>query len=74
VLYVPELKKNLLSISVMEDKGFSIMIKKGQVLIRPEGASPDTTMSIGVREGRLYRLQGKLFMGPRGSWIMDRCQ
>jgi hypothetical protein len=58
VLYVPELKKNLLSISVMEDRGFIIMFKKGKVLIHLEGASPDTTVSIGVREGKLYMLQG----------------
>jgi hypothetical protein len=59
VLYVPGLKKNLLSVSVMEDRGFVVMFKKGKVLICPEGASPDTTMSIGVREGNLYRLKGK---------------
>jgi hypothetical protein len=59
VLYVPGLKKNLISISVMEDKGFTIMFKKGKVLICPEGASPDTRVSIGVREGNLYRFKGK---------------
>jgi hypothetical protein len=59
VLYVPKLKKNLLSVSVLEDRGFFIMFKKGKVLIRLEGAIPDTTMNIGVREGKLYRLQGK---------------
>jgi hypothetical protein len=59
VLYVPGLKKNLLSVSVMEDKGFVVIFQKGQVLICPEGASPDTTVVIGVREGNLYRLQGK---------------
>jgi hypothetical protein len=74
VLYVPELKKNLLSVSALEDRVLSVLFKKGQVLIHSEGASPDTTMSIGVREGKVYRLQGMLFMGPRGSWIMDRCQ
>jgi hypothetical protein len=57
VLYVPRLKNNFLSVSIMEDSGFSIMFKKGQVIIRPEGASPNTTMSIGVREGDLYRLK-----------------
>jgi hypothetical protein len=59
VLYVPGLKKNLLSVSVMEDKGFVVIFQRGQVLIRLEGASPDTTVRIGVREGNLYRLQGK---------------
>jgi hypothetical protein len=66
VLYVPELKKNLLSVSVLEDRGFVAMFKKGKVLIRLEEASPDTTMSIGVREGELYRLQGKLVCRSKG--------
>jgi hypothetical protein len=59
VLYVPRTKKKLLSASVMEDRGFAVMLKKGQVLIHPKRVSPDTAMSIGVREGNLYRLQGK---------------
>jgi hypothetical protein len=60
VLYVIGLKKNLLPVSVMEDKGFAIIFQRGKLLIRPKGASLDTTMRIGVREGNLYRLQGKL--------------
>jgi hypothetical protein len=44
----------------MEDMGFAIILQRGQVLISPEGASPNTTVSIEVREGNLYRLQGKL--------------
>jgi hypothetical protein len=59
VLYVPGLKKNLLSISVMEDKGYEVNFWKGQVFIRPEGASPDIVMRIRVRDGNLYRLQGQ---------------
>jgi hypothetical protein len=43
----------------MEDKGFVVMFNKGQVLIQLERASPDTRVSIGVREGNLYRLKGK---------------
>ena len=59
VLYVPGLKKNLLSILVMEDKGFVVTFQRGHVLICPEGASLDTEVRIGVREGNLYKLQGK---------------
>jgi hypothetical protein len=59
VLYVPRLKKNLLSVLVMEGKGFVVMFKKRQVLIRPEGPSPETAVSIGVTEGNLYKLKGK---------------
>jgi hypothetical protein len=59
VLFVPGLRKNLLSVSVMEDKGFAVEFKNQQVLIRPKESSPDTTQVIGVREGNLYRLQGE---------------
>lgn len=56
VLYVPELKKNLLSISALDDMGFAILFKKGKVLIHSKGASPNTTVSIGVREDKVYRM------------------
>jgi hypothetical protein len=57
---VSGIKKNLLSILVMEDKGFVVIFQRGKVLIRLEGVSPNTIVRIGVREGNLYRLQGKL--------------
>jgi hypothetical protein len=47
VLYVPGLK-NLLSISAMEDKGYEVNFRRGQIFIRPEGANPDTVVRIGV--------------------------
>jgi hypothetical protein len=59
VLFVPGLRKNLLSVSIMEDKGFAVEFKNQQVLIKPKESSPDTTQVIGVREGKLYRLQGE---------------
>jgi hypothetical protein len=52
VLYVPELKKNLLSVSALEDEGFSILFQNEQALIHSEGASLNIAMSIGVREGK----------------------
>jgi hypothetical protein len=59
VLYVPGLKKNLLSISVTEDKGYAVTFHRGQVFIYLERASLDIAMRIGFKEGNLYRLQGK---------------
>jgi hypothetical protein len=49
VLYVPGQKKNLLSVSILEDMGFVVLFNKGQVFIRSKGEIPDTTMSIGVK-------------------------
>jgi len=43
----------------MDENGFSIMFMKGKVLIHSEGSIPDTTMTIGVREGNFYRLKGR---------------
>jgi hypothetical protein len=48
VLYLPGLKKNLLSISAMEDKGYEVNFRRGWIFIRPEGANPDTAVRIGV--------------------------
>jgi hypothetical protein len=59
VLYVPGLKKKFLSVSAMEDRGFVITFQQGQVLIRPLKVIPDNAVVIGVREGTLYKLQGK---------------
>lgn len=48
--------KNLLSILVMEDKGYVVTFKKGQVFICLEGAIPNTIVRIGVKEDNLYKL------------------
>jgi hypothetical protein len=59
VLYVPGLEEEFsLSLSY-GGQGFFHTFQRGKVLIHPEKASPDTTVVIGVREGTLYRLQGK---------------
>jgi membrane carboxypeptidase/penicillin-binding protein len=72
VLYVLELKKNLLSVSVLEDMGFAITFQRGKVLICSEGSSPDTTMSIGVQRGKVIQVAGPTYnriQGDIGSWI-----
>jgi hypothetical protein len=58
-MFVPSLKKNFLSVLVMEDKGYAMEFKNQHVLIRPKESSPDTAQVIGVREGNLYRLHSE---------------
>ena len=59
VLYIPGLKKNMLSISSMEDKDYEVNFWKGWIFIHPKGANPYTTVRIGVQDGNLYRLHGQ---------------
>jgi hypothetical protein len=40
VLHVPELRVNLLSVSTLADKGYAVMFKDGQVLIRSKREIP----------------------------------
>jgi len=58
VFFVPRLKKKILSISMIEDRGYDVMFRNGQVLIHPEEASPDIAMAIEIRERNLYMLMG----------------
>jgi hypothetical protein len=58
VLYVPGLKKNLLSISTLEEKGFRVVFIDGEVLMWPRGKTLDDAIEIGVQEGDLYKLKG----------------
>eukprot|EP00253_Pinus_taeda_P032243 PITA_32243 len=55
VLYVPGMKKNLISVSAMEEKGFDVTFSGGQVLMHPRGASITSAKVIGDRSRKLYR-------------------
>ena len=60
VLYAPGMKKNLISMSAMEDKGFDITFSGEQVLMHPRGASITSGKVIGVCSGKLYRFSFQL--------------
>jgi hypothetical protein len=61
VLYVPGLKKNLLSISALDEKGYRVTFVDGQVLMWPRGKTFDDAVVIGVQEGGLYKLKGRSY-------------
>ena len=58
VLFVPGLKKNLLSISTLDAKGMRVASIDGQVIMWPKGKTIDDAIVIGEQEGGLYKLKG----------------
>ena len=56
VLYVPGIKRNLISISALEDKGYHVAFSKGKVLVWLENSSFKDAQVIGVRHESLYRV------------------
>ena len=58
VLFVPRLKKNLLSISALDAKGMRVAFIDGQVIMWPKEKTIDDAVVIGEQEGGLYKLKG----------------
>ena len=56
VLYVPDLKKNLVSISAMEDKGFKVVFIDGKVRVWKRNFKEAFTL--GFRVDTLYQVGG----------------
>jgi hypothetical protein len=56
VLYVPGMKRNLVSISALEKKGYKITFSKGRVLAWYKDSCISSSKVICVRENSLYKL------------------
>ena len=65
MFYVPDLKKNLVSISVMEDKGFKVTFIDGKVRVWQRNSRDAFTL--GFRVEGLYQVGGS----PLGAMICD---
>jgi hypothetical protein len=61
VLYVPGMKRNLVSIFSLEDKGYKVTFSEGRVLAWHKDSHINSARVIGVRENSLYRLTIKPF-------------
>jgi hypothetical protein len=58
ILYVPGLKKNLISVPVLESKGYSVAFSKGKALLWSSNEDISTAITIGTRESGLYKISG----------------
>lgn len=56
ILDVLGLKKKLLYISFLKDKGDRVAFLNGKVIVWAKGSSIENSRTIGVHEGRFYRL------------------
>jgi hypothetical protein len=56
VLYVLGLKKNLISVSTLQDRGLEVSFRGTEILIQPKGSRLTSGQVIRVRDGKLYIL------------------
>jgi len=52
VMHVPGLKKNLISVAMLEDKGYDVVFSKGKAFLHSN--TTGDTQKIGVRVRNLY--------------------
>jgi hypothetical protein len=71
VIWVLELRRSLLSVSVIEKKGFDILFQDGQTLIKPIASSSNISVVFGVRESNLYRLKNQLMQTMASSKVAE---
>jgi hypothetical protein len=60
VLYAPGLKKNLVSLSIIEDRGYEVLFHDGHVLLYPKRSSVTLAKVIGMLHEKLYKLMFQL--------------
>ena len=70
VLFLQGIKKNILSISVLDAKGIRVAFVDGQVLMWTKGKTIDDAVVIGEQEGDLYKLKGH----PEQALVHDSIQ
>jgi hypothetical protein len=69
VLYVPGLKKNLLSVGVLKDKGYTVAFTNGKDIMWPSGGDMSSTIEI----GNVYRLTRNPIKAPVHV-VMNPCE
>ena len=60
ILYFLGLKKNILFVYFLKDKGFRVIVMENQVYLWPKNQNLDTAVIFGVQEGGLYKIPGKI--------------
>ena len=69
VLFVPELRTSLISVSALEKEGFGVLFKREHVFLIPVG-DIDGTILLGSQKEGLYTLKGENVY-PSSGWISE---
>ena len=71
-MHFPGLKKNLISVAMLEDKGYDVVFSEGKAFLRSKATSE--TRRIGVRVKNLYQLQveGCAVMAGKAEGVVSR--
>ena len=56
ILFVPGLRKNLLSVSALEDKGYKVAFMDGKAILWPKDGQLSSAEVIGIKKGGLYKV------------------
>jgi len=54
-MYVPKLKKNLVSVAMLEDRGYDVIFSKGKAFLR--NIVTGQVKKIGIRVKNIYKLK-----------------
>ena len=54
-MHVPGLKKNLISVTMLEDKGYEVVFSEGKIFLRHKAIGQ--VKKFGIRAKNLYRLE-----------------
>ena len=73
ILYVPGSKNNLLSVLVLESKGFIAIFMDNQALLWPKNKDLKSHAMIGVRQEGIYKLLGK-YIHAMIHYIVSPCK
>ena len=61
------MKKNLISVAALEDKGYDVLFRRGQVLIYLRGTPASLAREIGVCHAKVYKFSFQPLMALSSS-------
>jgi hypothetical protein len=68
---VLELKRSVISVSMIQKKGFDITFQDGKELIMPRGYSSEKVVFFGFKESNLYGIKGQPMRAICSSIVME---